>query len=106
VLKRILGRSRNLLKLPDGQRFWPRTGGIGFDKIEALRQFQIVQTTLDTVEVRLVCRQPLNDEEENHLRDRLQQAFKYPFTVEFRYMDEIPRSASGKFEDLICMVAD
>jgi hypothetical protein len=81
-------------------------GGVGFEKIEPLRQFQVVQTALETIEVRLVSKRPLNDEEESRLEASLQQAFKYPYAVTFRYLDEIPRSASGKFEDLVCLVPD
>jgi hypothetical protein len=45
------------------------------------------------------ARRPLTVEEEDRLRSRIQLSFGYDFRLRFVYCDEIPRAASGKFED-------
>ena len=44
-------------------------------------------------------RKNLSVKEEDKLRELLAKRLGYPFLMTFSYFDEIPRSASGKFED-------
>ena len=108
TVRRIVGRSRNLIRLPTGDRVWPSLGGFGpegYLKALPILQFQIVQTELDLREVRLVTARPLNAEEEQFIVARTNRALGYPFRVEFRYFeDRLPLPASGKFEDFVCLV--
>ena len=101
VLARILGRVRNVVRLPTGERYWPVFGDIrntliGFGGIG---QFQIVQRTLEELEFRLVGNRRLTPAEEERLRQVVCDQFRYPFNVTMSYHDEIPRSPGGKFED-------
>ncbi len=52
VLKRIVGRARNMLTLPSGEQIWPRFGAARIAKIAPIRQIQCVQKSLDHIEVR------------------------------------------------------
>jgi phenylacetate-CoA ligase len=102
VLKRILGRQRNMFTLPDGRRIWPSWAdapSAGFQQLPPVSQFQIVQTTTETIEARLVVSRPLTPEEESGLKRMLTEGVGYPFSVSFKYVDSIPRSPNGKFED-------
>lgn len=99
VLKEIKGRVRNLLTLPGGERVWPHLEAIGFGPDFAVRQYQIVQTATQTLEVRLVVEQPLSAANEQRLRDRLHSVLGHPFDIDIRYLDTIARSKGGKFED-------
>ncbi len=99
VLNRILGRSRNMLVLPSGDRLWPRFGVMQMVTLAPVRQVQLVQTSSEQIRVNLVVPRPLTDDEENALRECFNTSLGYPFTLEFNYVDEIPRSANGKFED-------
>jgi len=99
VLNRIGGRVRNLVTLPTGERHWPTMGEVRFAEVAPVRQYQIVQKDLETVEARLVVPEVLTAEQEERLRSIILESLGYPFTVVFTYMDEIPRSAGGKFED-------
>jgi phenylacetate-CoA ligase len=108
TVRRIVGRSRNLIRLPTGDRVWPSLGGFGpegYLKLLPILQFQIVQTKLDLLEVRLVSSRPLTAEDEQLILDRTQHSLGHPFRLEFRYFDErLPLPESGKFEDFICLV--
>ena len=108
TIRRIVGRSRNLLRLPDGTRVWPSLGGFGdrgYLHVVPILQFQLQQTALDLIEIRLVTERPLTAEEEELVKERTLQAIGHPFRIEFRYFEgRLPRPPSGKFEDFICLV--
>ena len=44
---------------------------------------------------------PLTFEEEENVREWMLKRLGFPFKLTFTYHDEIPRSASGKFEDFM-----
>ena len=104
VLTRILGRYRNMLKLPTGGQVWPVFSISSWAHIDAIEQFQAVQTDLDHVEVRIVGPRPLTAEEENEVGGALRQAWGYPFRLTFTYPPSIQRSASMKFENFMSLV--
>jgi phenylacetate-CoA ligase len=101
TLARIVGRQRNLLTLPSGEQRWPLVGFRHFREIAPIRQFQFVQQTRDQIEVRFVADRPVVPAEEACLKAIIQEALGHPFDLSFVYLDEIPRSAGGKFEEFI-----
>src|SRR5262249_31189179 len=54
TLPRILGRYRNLFRFRDGTRIWPVATRFFLHEFMSLRQFQIVQTDFDHIEIRYV----------------------------------------------------
>lgn len=105
TLKRILGRQRNMVTLPDGSRHWGMVGLHAFRDIAPIRQYQAVQHSLDAVEMKLVVDAPLTEEQEALLRKVIQDALGYPFTVQFNYHGvELPKTRGGKFEEFISMI--
>ena len=102
VLTQILGRARNsVLIAPTGERFWPAFGTYGFAKIAPVIQFQFVQKAIDRLEARFVTERALTADEEAALRKHIGGQLRWRFDVELAYVDEIPRSASGKFEAFV-----
>ncbi len=99
VLRRILGRVRNMLTLPSGDKMWPVPLTAEYTAIAPVTQFQMVQRSVETIEMRLVTKRPLTSDEEGRLRTVVQKHLGHPFEIEFTYHDDIPRGASGKFED-------
>jgi phenylacetate-CoA ligase len=100
VLKRVVGRTRNMLTLPDGRRMWPRLRLSTRDGFSSIRQFQFVQRSQARIEGRLVADPPLTPAEEVRLRALVLDRIGYAgFEVAFSYHDHIARSAGGKFED-------
>ncbi len=99
VLSRILGRSRNMLVLPSGDSLWPTLDLDILQAVAPFRSAQVIQRSVEEIEVRLVATRPMTAEEEErmrvHFRDRLTDAFR----LNFVYVDDIPRSPNGKFED-------
>lgn len=104
-IRRILGRQRNLLRLPDGRRFWPLVGAYSFREIAPVRQYQVIQRSLERVTLRLAVARPLNTAEEHGLAEKLVEFLGYRFAVDFEYCaPTIPRGAGGKFEDFVCEI--
>ena len=104
VLTRILGRTRNMLRLPDGGEMWPRLGTRKIAKIPAVRQIQVVQPALERLVVRYVAAGVLPAEDETALREAVAAAVPVAMEIELEAVEEIPRSASGKFEEFLCEV--
>ncbi|MEO8755657.1 MAG: phenylacetate--CoA ligase family protein, partial [Casimicrobiaceae bacterium] len=99
VLSRVLGRSRNMLTLPDGRRVWPRLSELEYGDVLPVTQFQVIQKDATRLEVRLVAERAGTPEEERRLRATIVERIGYPFEVVFSYPDHIARGAGGKFED-------
>lgn len=99
VLERILGRARNMVTLPSGEKTWARISGAALLEIAPLRQIQMVQRSREAIEVYLAATRPLDAAEEAALRKALTEALNHPFAFRLHYVDEIPRSPGGKFED-------
>lgn len=105
VLRRILGRSRNMLTLPDGTRYWPSTPVIRYSGIAPIQQLQMIQRTRRGVEARFVAERPLHAAEESAMVAAIHDALGFPFEVTLRQVDAIERSPSMKFEDFLSLVA-
>jgi len=104
VLTRILGRRRNMLRVPDGTTHWPSLPAKLWDWASPIRQFQLVQSALAAITVRLVAERPLTVDEENALRGRLDQRLGWRFDYRFEYCSAIDGGAG--FEDFKCLLDD
>ena len=69
-----------------------------------IRQFQLIQKSLETIEVKLVVASPLTREKESQLAQALVEKFEHPFDYQFVYVDDIPRGENGKFEEFMSEV--
>lgn len=104
TIARILGRQRNMLVMPNGEKRWPLVGLRDAREIAPVRQFQAVQRDLENIEVRFVVDRPLTGDEESRLRDTIVGALAHPFNVTFVYLDAFPPTAGGKFEEFVCEI--
>lgn len=101
VLKKIMGRSRNLLTFPDGKKWWPTLPPKKYLHIAPIRQMQLVQKSLETIEVRLAVDAPLKSDQEEALTEALRNMLKYPFNLLFTYYPELEYGPNHKFDDFI-----
>lgn len=101
VIKKILGRHRNMITLPDGSQHWPSFPSEDWMNIAPIKQIQLVQKTHELIEARLVTENKMTAPQKKQFTKYLQGRFGYPFTVEFQFLDHLERSASGKFEDFV-----
>jgi phenylacetate-CoA ligase len=102
VLQRILGRQRNMFRLPSGKLIWPSLlldGDAIPPAAASIRQYQIIQRTIDRLEVRVVAEDRLTESAELELSEWVGRSLGAQFTIDFIYVPSIARSVGGKFED-------
>lgn len=103
VLKRIIGRQRNMLWRPDGGgRYWPSFATEVWLHIAPIEQFQVVQTALGALELRVVCPRELSPGERDALAEALQLSLGFRYAVTVIRITAIERPRGGKYEDFIC----
>jgi phenylacetate-CoA ligase len=105
VIRQVLGRVRNLVRTPDGRRYWP-VELAKFKSMTAIQQFQFVQTALDAIELRLVLNDPLTVEEHGQLVEFARAALGHPFEVQVTPVAAIERGPTGKFEEFLSLLPD
>jgi len=107
TLTRVLGRQRNMVVLPNGQRYWPLVGLHHFREVGQILQYQLIQHDLTHVEMRLVTASKLAPAAEARLIEIVQSALGHPFQIRLNYLaGELERSAGGKFEEFVCRVTE
>jgi len=104
ALARVLGRVRNMLELPDGDRRWPNLSGPFYRDIAPVVQHQIVQHSTHALEARLVVERALTPAEEDALHELILRRIGHPFRLTFAYCDRIERGAGGKFEEFVSRI--
>lgn len=108
VLGRVVGRSRNMLRLADGRRLWPRVGGRDWRRIAPVIQGRLVQKTLDDVVFEVVTERRLTADERDALARMVQGRWgeSVPVRVQVTEVAAIERRAGFKFEEFVSEVAD
>lgn len=105
VIRRVLGRERNLALTPEGRKYYPSFAADVWSQIAPIRQIQLVQKTPRHIEVRIAAARGLGAGEESKLAAALERSLGHPYEFTFRYLESIPRAASGKYEDFVCEAA-
>ena len=104
VIRRILGRSTNMMRLPDGRTVWPRLQQSVYRTMAPLSQMRLVQRDLGRLEFLYVADRALSEEEKVALSGRMSADFDHRFAFTFTRVATLERGRSGKFEDFICAV--
>lgn len=99
-LRRVLGRERTMIRLPDGRRVWPHFEFGELVRLEALRQWQLVQKRDGTLEVKVVPISNWSDEADRAVLQVVQDALP-GLAVSLRVVDKIARTPRGKYLELI-----
>jgi len=95
-------RSNDLLRTPGGRRIYPSFFIHLLDGLSGIRQFQFVQEAADRITLHLVAAQPLEPDPLAALQRRLRDGTDPAMTLEVRYLEAIPRTASGKHRFVLC----
>jgi phenylacetate-CoA ligase len=106
VLRRIMGRVRNMVVLPDGRRFFPHFEAAEWGVLFGVRQLQLTQKSPRLIEVRVVPFETGRLPAVEPIRDLLREQLKFPVDVDLVAAERIERSAESlKYEDFISEVA-
>jgi phenylacetate-CoA ligase len=98
VIERIIGRERQPVILPSGDRVFPVLDAEPLLLKGGVRQYQLVQTSVEDIDIKLVADLHLSAAEEADITAHLQRNFGHPFRFNFVYVDDIPREPGGKFQ--------
>ncbi|MCC6898507.1 MAG: phenylacetate--CoA ligase family protein [Polyangiaceae bacterium] len=101
VIASIQGRVRHMLRLPNGDRLWPRFGSPLIGRQFPLRQFRMVQTGVTTLDLEMVLDRPLTPAEQRQLRELVLGVVRFPMSLSLVPVDAISRPPGGKYEDFV-----
>lgn len=102
VLKRIVGRQRNMFLRPDGGQYWPSFASTVWRELAPVTQFQVVQTARDALEFRIAAPRELTAEESQRLIAALHESLGFVYRTTLVRLEMIPHTPGGKYEDFIC----
>jgi phenylacetate-CoA ligase len=102
TLERILGRVRNMLRLPGGRTAFPGFPLGPLLKVPVVREVKMIQHSLEDIELELVLSQPLTNEDEEILIQGVRERLQHPFRVQLSPVAEITRGNGYKREDFEC----
>ena len=92
---------------PDGTRHWPLVGFHRFGSVAPVQQYQVVQTSLEEIVLKVVTAAPLSEAAAGALGEIVRRALDFPGQVRVEQSrTRLPLSRSGKFEEFVCHVRD
>ena len=105
VLARVMGRARNMVRLPDGREHWPSFPAELWTEIAPVEQFRLVQREPCVIEAQFVAARSLSAAEEAKLMAALRASLGYPFDIRLARVATIERGSNLKFEDFVSELA-
>lgn len=105
VLARVMGRARNMVRLPDGREHWPSFPAELWTEIAPVEQFRLVQREPCMIEAQFVAAHSLSAAEETELVAALRASLGYPFDIRLTRVAAIERGSNLKFEDFVSELA-
>ncbi|MCC2668671.1 MAG: capK2 [Armatimonadetes bacterium] len=101
LIEEVFGRTLDVLRTPDGRHISGVFVPMFFKDYPWVEEFQVEQDALDRVEVRLKPAAGYRPELLTPLQNDLQARLGPAVRLDFRIVDEIPRTASGKHRPVI-----
>jgi phenylacetate-CoA ligase len=104
-LKVTHGRSVDIIKTPEGKlvpgEYFPHL----FKEVAAdVERFQVVQTVVDKLVIKVIRRPGYSEKTEIYLTDRIHVQVSAGLKLAFEYVDAIETSASGKYRPTISLI--
>jgi len=106
VLRRIVGRLYDYLMLPNGRKQRVDTGFLEIAAMPAVREFQVVQRSLEHGEILMVLSRPLAAAEKADIHRILREKVSPELRFDIVVRDAIPRTAAGKLRIFVSDLAE
>lgn len=104
VLERMLGRTRFLIKLPNGERTYVGLPAKAWLAVAPIIEKRIVQTTPGTIRAEVVMARPVTDIERDGLRRMLKREIHPSLTFEIVQLDQIDWGPTYKRQDVVSLI--
>ncbi|WP_159998443.1 phenylacetate--CoA ligase family protein [Roseomonas sp. 18066] len=101
VIRRILGRRRNFLRMPDGSERLARLAGDRWHVFPQVQEFRLVQYSDGIIEAFLRCSVPLDAAERQRATVFLQEVLGHPFDIRITETAEIDWGGRQKREEFV-----
>ena len=95
-MKELIGRYADILATPEGRFVSASALTTILSKIPGMRECQLVQKALDWLQVNVVRYPDYDGDSEAAFHQHLTRFFGPRMRITFNYVDEIPKTASGK----------
>ncbi len=102
AIERIIGRTRNLFRFPDGSVVQPDLKTKTFLNYLRPRQWQVAQTGALDIEVRLVPDPDAGKMDFDGLSAYIHDLLRDDLKITYRLLDEFPPARGGKHQDYVC----
>ena len=102
ILREVVGRVEDVVVGPDGRQL-VRFHGVFIDQPH-VREGQIIQESLRRIRVRVVPHETFGPADRSDIEVRVRQRLGPEVEVEVELVDEIPRSAAGKFRGVVSLI--
>jgi phenylacetate-CoA ligase len=103
LLKKVIGRSTDVLKTPSGNYLSVHSFTGLFAKHPQIRQFKVVRRTFDKLEVQYIQDEKFNEDLLSHIKKKIVEEITNEFEIDFKQVEHIAPLESGKpqiIEDL------
>lgn len=104
-LRSILGRSRNLITLPNGKKIWPLVGYREFSKVIPVRQFHITQVEPTRLKAKFQVDLLPNRADVERVKEIIRESLGWKFEIGTHFQTEpLPKPKNGKLEDFVSLL--
>lgn len=103
LVEQITGRVEDVIVTPDGR--WLTRLDFIFKGLDRVEEAQLVQESPQELRVRVVRKPGYTDEDQKKITLNLRGRLGDEMRLEFEYLDQIPRTSSGKFRYVISKVS-
>ncbi len=105
LIEKVHGRSSDFILHPDGRLIHGEFFSHAFYGMEKIKQFQIIQNTLDNIDINIVATDILSSDEKGEISRKVYSELGSNINIHIKETDNIPTPPSGKFRFAISKVA-
>lgn len=98
TIKKVFGRVRNMMTLPNGDKKWPQIGSLQYESF-GIKRFKMIQTKINELELHIICDEL--GEKENELISVVKKQIGFDIDVIIKYVESFE---NYKFEEFISLV--
>ncbi len=106
LMEEVRGRAFDTIITPEGKAlggfFWTFISRA----VPGIKQFQIVQNEKNSIDFKIVPESSFSIESTKHLEKEIKEAAGQNFKVNFKVVDEIPLTPSGKFRFIVSKISE
>ena len=100
LLKEVVGRQQEMLQTPEGKFVHGEFFTHIFWEIRGVKEFQVIQTSLENIVVKIVADQDFDRKQLDTIRSIVKNRSE-KWNLEFKFVDQIERTKAGKYKFII-----